>query len=149
MPRIPTQPVQDVDKARRLAEGLLFACKNPMASPDFTSCGGPAAEAYWAFFTPLVVLGLLDQLDPEPDFTKIAQGFREPAAAPAPRSYDWAFEELLRRGYGPVSARGLLRRAGDDSRYLDDHGDGSGVQICALNDAGTEFSVRTVTITTS
>lgn len=38
------------DKDR--AEGLLFACKLPDKAPDFGSCGGPAAEAYWEHFGP-------------------------------------------------------------------------------------------------
>jgi|SRR5580704_13796261 hypothetical protein len=38
------------DKSK--AHSLEFACKIPDKMPDFTSAGGPAAEAYWQHFTP-------------------------------------------------------------------------------------------------
>lgn len=34
------------------ARGLQFACRIPEKIPDFTAAGGPAAETYWAHFTP-------------------------------------------------------------------------------------------------
>ena len=37
---------------KHYADGLLFACKIPEKVPDFGSCGGPAAEAYWSRFGP-------------------------------------------------------------------------------------------------
>lgn len=33
-------------KAKRTADTLQFACILPGRKPDFTFCGGPAAEAY-------------------------------------------------------------------------------------------------------
>jgi hypothetical protein len=45
---------------RRIAEGLLYACRIPGKTPDFSSCGGPAAVAYWQRFTPMQVLVQMD-----------------------------------------------------------------------------------------
>jgi hypothetical protein len=39
------------DEAEAKANTLFFACRNPNWMPDFTGCGGPAAEAYWQHFT--------------------------------------------------------------------------------------------------
>jgi hypothetical protein len=41
-----------LDEAKRIADALHFACRLPDKTPDFTACGGPAAEAYWDYFTP-------------------------------------------------------------------------------------------------
>jgi hypothetical protein len=38
-----------------VADGLRFACKLPDKMPDFSSCGGPTAEAYWQHFTPIQI----------------------------------------------------------------------------------------------
>lgn len=38
------------------ADGLLIACRDPQRSPDFSACGGPAAEAYWERFGPARLL---------------------------------------------------------------------------------------------
>lgn len=37
---------------KRIAEALLFACRDPSRLPGFELCGGPAAEAFWERFTP-------------------------------------------------------------------------------------------------
>lgn len=37
---------------KHFADGLMFACRIPDKTPDFGSCGGPAAEAYWRHFDP-------------------------------------------------------------------------------------------------
>jgi hypothetical protein len=72
-------------------------------------------------------------------------------------THDEAFTELTSgdgpyRSYGPVSARGLLHAAKVRGAITDEYprdADGSrpAVRICALNDAGTEFSIRDMTIT--
>ena len=46
-------------ESKRIADGLQFACRRIDATPDFTACGGPAAEAYWEHFTPARVSALL------------------------------------------------------------------------------------------
>ena len=46
-------------EAKRIADTLAFACRIPDKVPDFTACGGPAAEAYWAYFTPARIVSLL------------------------------------------------------------------------------------------
>lgn len=51
-----------LDEAKRIADGLNFACRNPDWAPDFTGCGGPAAEAYWNYFTPARVTSLVAAL---------------------------------------------------------------------------------------
>lgn len=75
--------------------------------------------------------------------------------------YDQAFTQLTKggvlpggRNYGPQTARGLLHAAAVRGSYTDElprprsAGDGpwTGIKIATLNDAGTEFSIRTVTI---
>jgi Family of unknown function (DUF6221) len=35
---------------REVADGLMFACRIPDVMPDFTACGGPAAEGHWKAF---------------------------------------------------------------------------------------------------
>jgi hypothetical protein len=65
--------------------------------------------------------------------------------------YAQAFTELTEvRGYGDATARSLLAAASRGS-YIDEFPAPPGrpvpaVQINTLNDAGTEFSVRTVTV---
>jgi hypothetical protein len=105
------ETVTAIDPAlgRRLAEGLLSACRNPDLRPDFAGCGGPAAEAYWEFFTPATVLTLLDALDTTNKLVAVAS-----------LSWDDVLAELTgRHGYGYVSARGLLAAALDDGRKQD------------------------------
>ena len=46
-------------EAQRIADALQFACRLPDKTPDFTFCGGPAAEAYWNYFTPARITALL------------------------------------------------------------------------------------------
>lgn len=43
-------------EAERGAEGLLFAARIPGKMPDFTACGGPAAETYWRQQDPAATL---------------------------------------------------------------------------------------------
>jgi hypothetical protein len=50
-------------KARRIANGLQCACRIPDRKPDFSGCGGPAAHAYWEYFTPAKVAGILEGLE--------------------------------------------------------------------------------------
>jgi len=50
-------------EAKRIADALGFACRLPGKTPDFTFCGGPAAEAYWNYFTPARISSLLDGYD--------------------------------------------------------------------------------------
>jgi len=38
------------------ANSLFFAARIPDKRPDFTACGGPAAEVYWDHFNPARVL---------------------------------------------------------------------------------------------
>lgn len=49
-------------EARRIADGLQFACRDPERKPNFTFAGGPAAEAYWEYFHPARVVSLLAAL---------------------------------------------------------------------------------------
>jgi len=46
-------------EAKRTADALAFACRVPDKVPDFSACGGPAAEAYWSYFTPARVASFL------------------------------------------------------------------------------------------
>lgn len=46
-------------EAERIANGLQNATRMLGLTPDFTGCGGPAAEAYWSYFTPARILSLL------------------------------------------------------------------------------------------
>jgi len=48
--------------AKRIAWALDYAARLPGAVPDFTGCGGPAAQAYWDYFTPARVLAYLTTL---------------------------------------------------------------------------------------
>ena len=50
-------------EAKRIADALQFACRYPDRKPDFTWCGGPAAEAYWTYFTPARITALLAALE--------------------------------------------------------------------------------------
>lgn len=50
-------------EAKRIADGLQFACRLPDKKPDFTACGGPAAEAYWEYFTPARTASLVAGLE--------------------------------------------------------------------------------------
>jgi Family of unknown function (DUF6221) len=45
-----------IDEAEAAANGLQFATRYPDKVPDFTCCGGPAAEVYWQHFDPARVL---------------------------------------------------------------------------------------------
>lgn len=59
----PDDPAATLEEAKRIADGLHFACRIPDKKPDFFACGGPAAEAYWDYFTPARILSLLAALD--------------------------------------------------------------------------------------
>jgi len=66
-------------------------------------------------------------------------------------TYDQAFQAMRDRGYGPVSARGLLHYVTVHGEYTDEwptRADGTrpGVQIATVNNAGTRFIVRDVTL---
>ena len=50
-------------EAKRIADALGVACRLPDKRPDFTFCGGRAAEAYWAYFTPARIAALLAALE--------------------------------------------------------------------------------------
>jgi hypothetical protein len=50
-------------EARRIARTLETACRNPGKTPDFTACGGPAAEAYWEYFTPARISSLVAAIE--------------------------------------------------------------------------------------
>ena len=50
-------------EAKRVADTLQFACMMPGKTPDFTFCGGPAAEAYWNYFTPARISSLLAAIE--------------------------------------------------------------------------------------
>ena len=50
-------------EAKRIADTLAFACRIPDKVPDFTACGGPAAEAYWAYFTSARITSLLAAIE--------------------------------------------------------------------------------------
>jgi hypothetical protein len=49
-------------EAKSAADALKFACRLPDKEPDFTACGGPAAEAYWRYFNPDFMLDAIDGL---------------------------------------------------------------------------------------
>ena len=59
----PDNPSATLEKAKRIADGLHFACRIPDKKPDFTACGGPAAEAYWDYFTPARIFSLVAALE--------------------------------------------------------------------------------------
>lgn len=48
-----------LEEGQRIADALAFACRDPARKPDFFACGGPAAEAYWDYFTPARISSLL------------------------------------------------------------------------------------------
>ena len=52
-------PDTDLAEAKRVAYGLQSATRMLGLVPDFTGCGGPAAEAYWEYFTPARISSLL------------------------------------------------------------------------------------------
>jgi hypothetical protein len=56
---LPADLDAELARAKQIANGLQFACRLPDRKPDFTACGGPAAEAYWEYFTPARILSLL------------------------------------------------------------------------------------------
>lgn len=56
-------PAAILAEATRIADGLHFAARIPDKVPDFSSCGGPAAEEYWAYFTPARIYSLLAAVD--------------------------------------------------------------------------------------
>lgn len=58
-----SDPSTTLTEAKRIADGLAFACLMPGRTPDFTFCGGPAAEAYWNYFTPARISSLLAAFD--------------------------------------------------------------------------------------
>ena len=67
-PRFGHEPCGDpvsvtLAEAKRIADTLAFACRIPDKVPDFTACGGPAAEAYWAYFTPARITSLLAAIE--------------------------------------------------------------------------------------
>jgi hypothetical protein len=53
----------EIAHAKGIADGLQFACRLPDKKPDFTACGGPAAEAYWEHFTPTRIVSLLAAIE--------------------------------------------------------------------------------------
>jgi hypothetical protein len=66
-------------------------------------------------------------------------------------TYDQAFQALRDRGYGPVYARGLLHYVKVAGRHTDEwpaRADGTrpGIQIATVNDTGTRFVIRDVTL---
>jgi hypothetical protein len=61
MPPEPDLTAELLD-AKRAAWALAYAARIPGATPDFTGCGGPAAEAYWDYFTPARLLACLTAL---------------------------------------------------------------------------------------
>jgi hypothetical protein len=46
-------------ESQRIADGRAAATRILGMTPDFTACGGPAAEAYWEHFTPARISSLL------------------------------------------------------------------------------------------
>ena len=58
-----SDPSTTLAEAKRIADGLAFACLMPGRTPDFSFCGGPAAEAYWNYFTPARVSSLLAAIE--------------------------------------------------------------------------------------
>ena len=61
-------------EAKRIADSLQFACRIPDKTPDFTACGGPAAEAYWAYFTPARVSSLIAAIEAPLKLTRDSAG---------------------------------------------------------------------------
>ena len=51
-----------LEEAKRIADGLQFACRIPDKTPNFAGAGGPAAEAYWEYFHPARVVSLVAAL---------------------------------------------------------------------------------------
>ena len=61
---MPDDPVAStLAEAQRIADALHFACRLPDKTPDFFACGGPAAEAYWNYFTPARITALLAAIE--------------------------------------------------------------------------------------
>jgi hypothetical protein len=56
-------PAAILAEAKRTADALAFACRIPDKVPDFSACGGPAAEAYWSYFTPVRISSLLAAIE--------------------------------------------------------------------------------------
>lgn len=70
-----------LDESEAVANGLLFACLIPGKLPDFSSCGGPAAEAYWQHFTATRMLrrveagrAILDLADKAREWVEVSAG---------------------------------------------------------------------------
>ena len=94
-------------EAKRIADTLAFACRIPDKVPDFTACGGPAAEAYWAYFTPArtasllaaieAVLELADELEatPYPDAEEDGDVVRTDLARGLGHHIRWAITRAL------------------------------------------------------
>ena len=79
----PDDLTAELAKAKKIADGLQFACRLPDRKPDFTFCGGPAAEQYWEYFTPARIAGLLAALDE--------------ALAAVGRHTQWFYDKTVRR----------------------------------------------------
>ena len=60
--RVASTMASELLDAKRTAWGLAYADRLPGAVPDFASCGGPAAQAYWDYFTPARLLAYLTAL---------------------------------------------------------------------------------------
>ena len=63
MPGSDDRVASTLAEAKRIADGLQFACILPGRTPDFTFCGGPAAEAYWDYFTPARITALIAAIE--------------------------------------------------------------------------------------
>ena len=94
------------EEAQKIADALHFACRDPNRRPDFTACGGPAAEAYWDYFTPARITALLGAL--------------EAATGALERHMHWCTDSRGRKLCGgclspwPCPDRGLLRDGTDE-----------------------------------
>ena len=102
-PRFGHEPCGDpvsvtLAEAKRIADTLAFACRIPDKVPDFTACGGPAAEAYWAYFTPARIVSLLAAVE------AVLEKAHEWEAASDARP-------LVRRGYAAECFRAAIVRA--------------------------------------
>ena len=62
--------------AKRIADALGFACRHPDRTPNFAGCGGPAAEAYWNYFTPARITALLAALERHMNWFTAEKGVR-------------------------------------------------------------------------
>lgn len=85
-------PASELAKAKRIAGSLQFACRDPARKPDFTACGGPAAEAYWEYFTPARSVSLVKALE---KVLELADRWSTPATGTSPleRALDGALRE--------------------------------------------------------